>query len=144
MSKFALAAEEATRKAAAKRAEANALADKEGGLSKDEATRFDALITEAEAFDAEATENRTRAERQKANGEALSSHSRPRPRQAADPEGEPVVAREAWRDDPQCGFKSPFVGTAGRLEPEARLADAPTRSDALEAALRTAGVLKGA
>ena len=37
MSKFALAAEEATKKAAAKRAEANALADKEGGLSKEEA-----------------------------------------------------------------------------------------------------------
>ncbi|MFM8385195.1 MAG: hypothetical protein ACKOCB_00040 [Planctomycetia bacterium] len=45
-----------------------------------------------------------------------------------------VVARQ---DD------APFVGTAGRLEPEARLADAPTRLDALEAALRTAGVLKG-
>ena len=43
MSKFALAAEEATKKAAAKRAEANALAEKEGGLSKDEAARFDAL-----------------------------------------------------------------------------------------------------
>ena len=52
MSKFTLAAEEATRKAAAKRAEANALADKEGGLSKDEAARFDGLITEAEALDA--------------------------------------------------------------------------------------------
>lgn len=45
-----------------------------------------------------------------------------------------VVARQ---DD------APFVGTAGRLEPEARLADAPTRIDTLEAALRTAGVLKG-
>ena len=37
---------------------------------------------------------------------------------------------------------APFVGTAGRLEPEARLADAPARVDALEAALRSAGVLK--
>jgi hypothetical protein len=45
-----------------------------------------------------------------------------------------VVARQ---DD------APFVGTAGRLEPEARLADAPARVDALEAALRSAGVLKG-
>lgn len=39
---------------------------------------------------------------------------------------------------------APFVGTAGRMEPEARLADAPARVDALEAALRSAGVLKGA
>jgi hypothetical protein len=46
-----------------------------------------------------------------------------------------VVARQ---DD------APFVGTAGRLEPEARLADSPVRLDALEAALRSAGVLKGA
>ena len=45
-----------------------------------------------------------------------------------------VVARQ---DD------APFVGTSGRLEPEARLADAPARVDALEAALRSAGVLKG-
>ena len=30
---------------------------------------------------------------------------------------------------------APFVGTAGRLEPEARLTDAPSRIDALEAAL---------
>ena len=107
MSKFAMAAEEATRKAAAKRAEANALADKEGGLSKEEAARFDALITEAEAFDAEATENRTRAERLKQNGDALAGYSRPRPRQAADPQGEPIVAREGWKDDPKCGFKTP-------------------------------------
>ncbi len=39
---------------------------------------------------------------------------------------------------------APFVGTGGRLEPEDRLADAPTRLDTLEAALRSAGVLKGA
>lgn len=49
-------------------------------------------------------------------------------------ENRDVVARQ---DD------APFVGTAGRLEPEARLTDAPSRIDALEAALRTAGVLKG-
>ena len=107
MSKFALVAEESTKKAAAKRAEANALADKEGGLSKDEAARFDALVADAEAFDAEATENRTRAERLQKNGDALASYSRPRPRQAADPQGEPILAREGWRDDPKCGFKSP-------------------------------------
>ena len=40
--------------------------------------------------------------------------------------------------------EAPFVGSAGRLEPEERLADAPARLDALEAALRAAGVLKGA
>ena len=62
MSKFALAAEEATKKAAAKRAEANALAEKEGGLSKEEAARFDALVKDAEEFDAVATENRARAD----------------------------------------------------------------------------------
>ena len=106
MSKFALAAEEATKKAAAKRAEANALADKEGGLSKEEAQRFDALLTEAEALDQEATENRARAERLQQNGEALAGYSRPRPRQAADPQGEPLVAREGWKEDPKCGFKT--------------------------------------
>ena len=107
MSKFALAAEEATKKAAAKRAEANALADKEGGLSKEEAARFDTLVTEAEAFDVEANENRTRADRLRQNGDALASYGRPQPRQAADPRGEPIVAREGWRDDPKCGFKTP-------------------------------------
>jgi HK97 family phage major capsid protein len=107
VSKFALVAEEATRKAAAKRAEANALAEKDGGLSKEEAARFDGLLAEADAFDAEATENRARADRLKANGSALASYSQPRQRQAADPQGEPIVAREAWRDDPQCGFKTP-------------------------------------
>jgi hypothetical protein len=50
-------------------------------------------------------------------------------------ESRDVVARQ---DD------APFVGTAGRLEPEARLTDAPSRIDALEATLRSAGVLKGA
>jgi hypothetical protein len=40
--------------------------------------------------------------------------------------------------------EAPFVGSGGRLEPEERLANAPTRLDALEAALRSAGVLKGA
>ncbi|MGE0192474.1 MAG: hypothetical protein AB7T63_10590 [Planctomycetota bacterium] len=39
---------------------------------------------------------------------------------------------------------APFVGSGGRLEPEERLTDAPSRLDALEAALHTAGVLKGA
>ena len=107
MSKFTLVAEEATKKAAAKRAEANALADKEGGLSKDEAARFDALVADAETFDAEATENRARADRLKQNGDALAGYSRPSPRQAADPQGDPIVAREGWRDDPRCGFKAP-------------------------------------
>ncbi len=50
-------------------------------------------------------------------------------------ESREVVARQ---DD------APFVGTGGRLEPEERLTDAPSRLDALEAALHSAGVLKGA
>jgi len=50
-------------------------------------------------------------------------------------ESREVVARQ---DD------APFVGTGGRLEPEERLTDAPARLDTLEAALRSAGVLKGA
>ena len=37
----------------------------------------------------------------------FAGYSRPRPRQAADPQGEPIVAREAWHEDPQCGFKTP-------------------------------------
>jgi hypothetical protein len=37
---------------------------------------------------------------------------------------------------------APFVGSAGKVEPEARLADAPARLDALEATLQAAGVLK--
>ena len=39
---------------------------------------------------------------------------------------------------------APFVGSGGRLEPEERLTDAPSRIDTLEAALRSAGVIKGA
>lgn len=39
--------------------------------------------------------------------------------------------------------EAPFVGSGGRLEPEARLTDAPSRLDTLEAALLAAGVLKG-
>jgi HK97 family phage major capsid protein len=124
VSKFALAAEEATKKAAAKRAEANALADKEGGLSKEEAARFDALVGEAEGFDAVATENRARADRLRVNGEALASYGQPRPRQAADPAGEPLVAKEAWKEDPQCGFKSPREFLLGVIEaPKARRLD---------------------
>lgn len=46
-----------------------------------------------------------------------------------------VVARQ---DD------APFVGSAGKLEPEHRLADAPSRLDSIEAALQAAGVLKRA
>jgi hypothetical protein len=38
--------------------------------------------------------------------------------------------------------EAPFVGSGGKLEPEERLTDAPSRIDALEAALRAAGVLK--
>jgi hypothetical protein len=106
VSKVALVAEESTTRLPPS-ARSQRVADKEGGLSKDEATRFDALLAEAETFDAEATENRTRAERLQKNGEALAGYSRPRPRQAADPQGEPIVAREAWREDPQCGFKTP-------------------------------------
>ena len=37
---------------------------------------------------------------------------------------------------------APFVGSAGKLEPQHRLADAPSRLDSIEAALTTAGVLK--
>jgi hypothetical protein len=39
---------------------------------------------------------------------------------------------------------APFVGTGGHLETEARLTDAPSRIDALEATLRSAGVITGA
>lgn len=52
---------------------------------------------------------------------------------AAKHESADVVARQ---DD------APFVGSGGRLEPEHRLADAPSRFDAVEAALAVAGVLK--
>ena len=38
--------------------------------------------------------------------------------------------------------EAPFVGSGGKLEPEERLTDTPSRIDALEAALRSAGVLK--
>jgi len=38
--------------------------------------------------------------------------------------------------------EAPFVGSGGKLEPEERLTDAPARLDALEAALRSAGVIK--
>lgn len=40
--------------------------------------------------------------------------------------------------------EAPFVGSAGKLEPEHRLADAPSRLDAIEEALATAGVLNRA
>ena len=46
-----------------------------------------------------------------------------------------VVARQ---DD------APFVGSGGKLEPEHRLADTPSRIDSIEAALQAAGVLKRA
>jgi HK97 family phage major capsid protein len=128
VSKFALAAEEATRKAAAKRAEANALADKEGGLSKEEAARFDGLVQDAEALDLEAHEHLVRAERQRQNGEALADYARPRARQAADPKGEPVVVRESWQDDPQCGFKTQRHFLLSVLEaPKARRLDSRLR-----------------
>jgi hypothetical protein len=39
---------------------------------------------------------------------------------------------------------APFVGSAGKLEPEHRLADTPSRLDSIEAALHAAGVLKQA
>lgn len=39
---------------------------------------------------------------------------------------------------------APFVGSGGKLEPEHRLADAPSRLDVIEAALAAAGVLKRA
>lgn len=54
---------------------------------------------------------------------------------AAKQESVDVVARQ---DD------APFAGSGGRLEPEHRLADAPSRLDAVEAALAAAGVLKRA
>ena len=51
-------------------------------------------------------------------------------------------AKRESRDVVASQDDAPFVGTAGRLESEARLTDAPSRIDALEAALRTAGVLR--
>jgi len=50
-------------------------------------------------------------------------------------ESSEVVARQ---DD------APFVGSGGKLEPEHRLADTPSRLDSIEAALQAAGVLKRA
>jgi len=58
-----------------------------------------------------------------------------------------AVLEEAKRDNREVVARqddAPFVGSAGRLEPEERLTDAPSRLDTLEAALRSAGVLKGA
>lgn len=55
--------------------------------------------------------------------------------EAAKRESGEVVARQ---DD------APFLGSGGKLEPEHRLADAPSRLDAVEAALAAAGVLKRA
>jgi len=58
-----------------------------------------------------------------------------------------AVLEEAKRDNREVVANqddAPFVGTGGRLEPEERLTDAPSRLDALDAALRSAGVLKGA
>lgn len=49
------------------------------------------------ALAAEAAANRERAERLKVNDEALAGYDRPRPRQAADLNGEPIVVREAWK-----------------------------------------------
>jgi hypothetical protein len=57
-----------------------------------------------------------------------------------------AVLEEAKRDNREVVARqddSPFVGTGGILEPEHRLTDAPSRLDALEAALLAAGVLKG-
>jgi len=53
--------------------------------------------------------------------------------EAAKRESGEVVARQ---DD------APFVGTGGKLEPEHRLADTPSRLDSIDAALAAAGVLK--
>ncbi|MBL9087357.1 MAG: hypothetical protein JNM10_09460 [Planctomycetia bacterium] len=53
--------------------------------------------------------------------------------EAAKRESGEVVARQ---DD------APFVGSGGKLEPEHRLADTPSRLDSIEAALAAAGVLK--
>ena len=53
--------------------------------------------------------------------------------EAAKRESGEAVARQ---DD------APFVGTSGKLEPEHRLADTPSRLDSIEAALTAAGVLK--
>ena len=58
-----------------------------------------------------------------------------------------AVLEEAKRDNREVVAQqddAPFVGTGGRLEPEERLTDAPSRLDALEAALHSAGVIKGA
>jgi len=53
--------------------------------------------------------------------------------EAAKRESGDVVARQ---DD------APFVGSGGKLEPEHRLADTPSRLDSIEGALAAAGVLK--
>ena len=51
-------------------------------------------------------------------------------------EAKAVLDALARQDD------APFVGSAGRLEPEHRLTDAPSRLDLMEAALAVAGVHK--
>lgn len=107
MSKHLIArAEELTRKAASKRAEAAALADKEGGLSAAETTRATALMTEADGYDAESTSNRNLAESLRGNREKLDGYSAPGARQTAAPDGEPLAAKEKFLDDPMRGFSS--------------------------------------
>ena len=58
-----------------------------------------------------------------------------------------AVLEEAKRESGQVVARqddAPFVGSGGKLEPEHRLADTPSRIDSIEAALQAAGVLKRA
>jgi hypothetical protein len=52
------------------------------------------------------------------------------------------VAKQESADAIARQDEAPFVGSVGKFEPEHRIADAPSRLDALEAALAVAGVLK--
>lgn len=56
-----------------------------------------------------------------------------------------AVLQEAKRESGDAVARqddAPFVGSGGKFEPEHRLADTPSRLDAIEAALAAAGVLK--
>lgn len=57
-------------------------------------------------------------------------------------EGRPLAAKQESADVAARQNDAPFVGSGGTFEPEHRLADTPSRLDAVEAALAAAGVLK--
>ena len=99
-------AEELTRKAAVKRAEANLLASKDSATAE-EMTRFNALTAEADGLDAEAKSAREFAARIEANSAALGSYVAPAPRKIVGSAHEPAVVREAVIDDPKRGFRTP-------------------------------------